>query len=66
MEYIIRRQGTSGVFVVQDSYAKWRPVKFRLMSTTHAEVVEGVSEGDELAIPRLGLTNLDTKRVVRK
>jgi len=66
MEYIIRRQGATGVFVVQDSYAKWRPVKFRLMSTMHAEVVDGVSEGDELAIPRLGQTNLDAKRVVRK
>ncbi|MDZ4853115.1 MAG: efflux RND transporter periplasmic adaptor subunit [Pirellulaceae bacterium] len=66
MEYIIRRQGATGVFVVQDSYASWRPVKFRLMSTTHAEVVDGVSEGDELAIPRLGQTNLDAKRVVSK
>ncbi len=66
MEYIIRRQGATGVFVVQDSYANWRPVKFRLMSTTHAEVVDGVSEGDELAIPRLGQTNLDAKRVVSK
>lgn len=66
MEYIIRRQGITGVFVVKDSHASWRPVKFRLISKTHAEVVDGVSEGDELAIPRLGQTNLDAKRVVRK
>ena len=59
MEYIIRRQGATGVFVVQDSYAKWRPVKFRLMSTTHAEVVDGVSEGDERSSDNIRVNNFE-------
>ncbi len=48
----LRRQGeVSGVFLLSGEKIAWRPVKIGVSSYTKAQVVQGLAEGDSVALP---------------
>ena len=49
---MIRREGDrTGVIVVEGERAAWRPVKVGTASVTRVQVISGVSEGEQVALP---------------
>lgn len=48
----IRREGdVSGVYLLQDERVLWRPVKLGVSSYTRTQVVQGLAEGQAVALP---------------
>ena len=48
----IRREGMqSGVFKLHDKRVVWQPVKLGIGSVSRAQVIEGLTEGDLVAMP---------------
>lgn len=48
----IRQEGKQpGVYVLDGSVVRWRPVKLGISSVTRAQILEGVKEGDLIALP---------------
>ena len=48
----VRRQGSeTGVFILDGAKLAWRPVKTGIASVTRMQIVEGLKEGDLVALP---------------
>jgi multidrug efflux pump subunit AcrA (membrane-fusion protein) len=48
----LRRQGNqTGVFVLEGSIVRWRPIRTGAQSVTRVQVLEGLAEGDAVALP---------------
>ena len=47
----VRRDGTIGVFLLQNDMLKWQPVKTGVSDALRVEVVMGLTDGDLVAIP---------------
>lgn len=48
----IRQEGKQpGVYVLDGSVVRWRPIKLGISSVTRAQILEGVKEGDRVALP---------------
>jgi HlyD family secretion protein len=48
----LRRQGAEmGVFLLNGEIVEWRPVEIGTASITRAEVLSGLTEGDQVALP---------------
>jgi len=50
-EALRRVGGQIGVFLLRGNTVRWRPVKLGISSITRAEVVEGLADGDAVALP---------------
>ncbi len=50
-EALRRNEGTVGVYLLNNSGVTWRPIQVGTSSVTHVEVVNGLSEGDAVALP---------------
>lgn len=50
-EALRRENGANGVYLLQDEKLAWRPVKIGVSSYTRAEVLQGLSDGDSIALP---------------
>lgn len=49
---VIRRQGAeTGVFVLDGTKLAWRPVRVGISSVTRVQIVEGLKEGEAVALP---------------
>ena len=49
---VIRRQGAqTGVFLLDGSKIAWRPVRVGISSVTRVQILEGLKEGDAVALP---------------
>jgi HlyD family secretion protein len=49
---VIRRQGSQlGVFSLDGEKLAWRPVRSGISSVTRVQIVEGLKEGDPVALP---------------
>jgi HlyD family secretion protein len=49
---VIRRQGSdTGVFTLDGNKLAWRPVRVGVSSVTRVQIVEGLKEGDPVALP---------------
>ena len=49
---VIRRQGSdTGVFTLDGSKLAWRPVRVGISSVTRVQIIEGLKEGDPVALP---------------
>ena len=50
-ECMHRENGVVGVYLLQGDRVKWRPVKVGVASVTRAQIVDGLQEGDLVALP---------------
>lgn len=50
-EALRREGGVNGVYLLQRDRLAWRPVKIGVSSYTRAEVLQGLSDGDSIALP---------------
>ena len=50
-ESIHRENAGIGVYLLQDNHIKWRLVKVGAASVTRAQIVEGLQDGDLVAMP---------------
>jgi HlyD family secretion protein len=50
-EVLRRERDITGVYLLNGAAVKWRPVKLGIASLTHIQVVEGLREGDLIALP---------------
>ena len=50
-EALRRQQGHTGVLTLKSDTLEWRPVSVGASSVTRAEVLNGLSEGDPVALP---------------
>lgn len=50
-ECMHRENGVVGVYLLQDGRVRWRPVKVGAASVTRAQIVEGLNDDDEVALP---------------
>jgi HlyD family secretion protein len=50
-EVLRRDNGKPGVYVLAGDHVEWREVKMGLASVTKTEILEGIREGDALALP---------------
>ena len=49
---VLRRQGAdTGVFVLEGSKLAWRPVRVGISSVTRVQIVQGLKEGEPVALP---------------
>ena len=49
---VIRRQGSeTGVFILDGTKLVWRPVRTGITSVTRVQILEGLQEGDQVALP---------------
>ena len=49
---VIRRQGSeTGVFILERTKLVWRPVRTGITSVTRVQILEGLQEGDQVALP---------------
>jgi HlyD family secretion protein len=49
---VIRRQGSeTGVFLLDRTKLVWRPVRTGITSVTRVQILEGLQEGDQVALP---------------
>ncbi len=59
-EALRRLRGEIGVYLLNDAHVVWRPVRVGTSSITHAEVIDGLGEGDAVALPaEVNLTDGD-------
>jgi RND family efflux transporter MFP subunit len=63
LDALISQGGSSGVFVVRDGSAHWRPVKIGLRGESRVQILEGLSPGDRVATT--GRTALSDGMAVR-
>jgi HlyD family secretion protein len=50
-EVLRRERDVSGVYLLNGAVVAWRPVRLGVASLTHIQVVEGLREGDLVALP---------------
>ena len=50
-ECMHRENGVVGVYLLQATQVKWRPVKVGIASVTRAQILEGLQDDDEIALP---------------
>jgi HlyD family secretion protein len=49
---VLRREGSQvGVYLLEGDHIVWRPVKLGVASVTRTQVLEGLKEGDAIALP---------------
>jgi HlyD family secretion protein len=50
-ECMHRESGAIGVYLLQENHVKWQPVKVGAASVTRAQIVEGLKDDDQIALP---------------
>ena len=50
-ETMHRESGVTGVWLLHDDHIKWQPVKVGTASITRAQIIEGLQDGDLVALP---------------
>jgi HlyD family secretion protein len=50
-EGVVREGGQTGVWVVESGKVKWRPVKLGIANITTVQIVDGLKNGEEVALP---------------
>jgi HlyD family secretion protein len=50
-ESMHRENGSIGVYLLQEDRVKWRPVKVGAASVTRAQIMDGLQDGDLVALP---------------
>ncbi|MFN3321933.1 MAG: efflux RND transporter periplasmic adaptor subunit [Bryobacteraceae bacterium] len=50
-EAVRRQPGQTGVFLLKDREIHWQPVRLGISSVTHTQIIEGLQEGDAVALP---------------
>jgi HlyD family secretion protein len=50
-ETMHRENGVTGVYLLKEGHIDWRPVKVGSASVTRAQILEGLQEGDAVALP---------------
>jgi HlyD family secretion protein len=50
-EFIRRESNEEGVYLLQGNVVRWRKVKLGIASVTRRQVLEGLNEGDQVALP---------------
>ncbi len=52
LEFVVRRDGKTGVFTLAGGVAEWRPVKLGVRSRDNIEVMAGLAEGEMVLSPK--------------
>ena len=50
-ETMHRESGVTGIWLLRNDHVKWQPVKVGIASVTRAQILEGLQEGDLVALP---------------
>jgi HlyD family secretion protein len=64
-EFLARQAGDAGVFVAEDQTARWRVVQLGLRGAENVEVIDGLSDSDQVLRTTKGTTPLTDGQAIK-